>query len=397
MTLKITKNTQQLREKLTQVEKPSGIAGEAMLRANTVRDQANLLGYAPDNIIINGDMKVAQRGTSTTTADGFLVDRFKTTNGTGGSITTTQESDGPHTKDGHFKYYTQLNVTQADTSLASTEWGGIFYIIEGNDWDWFNYGTANAETATLSFWHCHNVAGTYCVTLRNQGGGSNRNYVVEYTQDIADEWQKTVIVFPGDFSGTWTTGTGGALSILFTYANGSAYHANSVTETNKWFGGTYYHSTENQVNLMSAANNKFRLTGVQLVRGNHPDGLPFQFRHYSEELLRCQRYYYKRGATVIGDRFCSGNASSTTDFRGFIEFPVEMRANPTFETSGTASHFSIVTGTNGVVTCNGVPTAGLQKWGGLINAETASGLTAGHGGQLRASSTSAYIAVSAEL
>lgn len=291
MTLKITKNTQQLREKLTQVEKPSGIAGEAMLRANTVRDQANLLGYAPDNIIINGDMKIAQRGTSTTTADGFLADRFKTTNGTGGNITTTQESDGPHTKDGHFKYYTQLNVTQADTSLASTEWGGVFYIIEGNDWDWFNYGTANAETATLSFWHCHNVAGTYCVTLRNQGGGSNRNYVVEYTQDIADEWQKTVIVFPGDFSGTWTTGTGGALSILFTYANGSSYHADSVTETNKWFGGTYYHSTENQVNLMSAANNKFRLTGVQLVRGNHPDGLPFQFRHYSEELLRCQRYY----------------------------------------------------------------------------------------------------------
>jgi hypothetical protein len=347
MAVKFTKPEINVREKLAELDKPSGIAGEAMLRADTVEEQANLIGYTPKNIIINGDMKINQRGTQTSgSVQQYPADRWQLAEHTGGGILSSRESDGPHTKDGHFKYYTQLNVATADTSLAGTDYGGLFYKVEGYDLEPLNYGTSNARTLTLSFWHCHSVSGTFSISIRNAGAGSNRNFVFDYQQDVENVWQKTTMVVPGDVAGTWTTGNVAGMSIMFTFVQGSSY-ALADTHLNKWYAGTYYHASTNQTNLMAAVNNKFRITGVQLVAGSFPEGLPFQFRSYGEELALCQRYFYKWESDAGFNFAAMGYSYSTTGINAIVHFPVTMRAQPSCTVDGNwrACSATCVTGT----------------------------------------------------
>ena len=285
-----------------------------------------------------------------------------------------------------------LILLTADTALVAADSIFVDYKLEGQDLQQLNYGTSDGLEMTASFWIKSNKTGTYVFWLYQYD--DSRQVQVQYTINSPNTWEYKTLLIPQDNIGVIDNDNGAGLVLRFIMGSGSNYTSGTapvawqgLVDANRYVGQT--------VNLADSTSNYMNLTGFQLELGKV--ATPFEHRSYGEELALCQRYYYKRNATVNGDRFCLGNASSTTDFRGFIEFPVEMRANPTFETSGTASHFSIVTGTNGVVTCNDIPTAGLQKWGGLINAETASGLTAGHGGQLRAASTSAYIAASAEL
>ena len=81
MAVKFTKPEINVREKLAELDKPSGIAGAAMLRAEIPQEPLNLIGAGRRNLIINGDMQVAQRGTSASvTGSGFpyeTIDRIK--------------------------------------------------------------------------------------------------------------------------------------------------------------------------------------------------------------------------------------------------------------------------------------------------------------------------------
>ena len=80
MTVNVSKPALNVREKLAELGKPTGIAGEAMLRAETPQEQFNLIGAGRRNLIINGAMQVAQRGTSSSTGTSntySTVDRMK--------------------------------------------------------------------------------------------------------------------------------------------------------------------------------------------------------------------------------------------------------------------------------------------------------------------------------
>ncbi len=332
MTVRIEKPAINVREELADLRKPTGIAGEAMLRADTPQEQFNLIGAGRRNLIINGDMRIAQRGTSTTKSAGtssYCLDRFKLGNNTGSAVlTVTQQSDGPVTNDGKFKYYTQVNVDTADTNGGNNEFAALSYLVEANDWEPLGYGSTGAKKATLSFYHAHSIAGTYCISIRNDGGGSNRNYLVEYHQDQADVWQKTTVTFEGDTTGTWTSGNTAAISIMFTMTNGSTYQGST---TDQWFGGVYYHSTPNQTGLTATTNAKFRITGVQLEVGKV--ATPFEHRSYGEELALCQRYYQK-GTYYLG-RQNNDTARNSTESLGFR---TEMRASPTVTSSNSNSN-----------------------------------------------------------
>jgi hypothetical protein len=332
MTVKITKPEINVREKISELDKPSGVAGQAMLRAETPQEQQALVGVGRRNLIINGDMRIAQRGTSYTGTNGWALDRFKNSENTGGVTTLSQQSDGPYTKDGHFKYYLQINVDTVDTSMAPTDYAGAFYKVEGYDFDCAGYGNSQARTLTLSFWHAHSEPGVYSISMRNDGGGSNRNYVLDYTQDVANVWQKTTITFPGDTTGTWTETNTPALSIFWTFCQGSQY---ATTTLNQWFGGTYYHASTNIINMMATQNAKFRMTGVQLELGKV--ATPFEHRSYGEELALCQRYYQQYGFES-GAPFRingSGNGNNTM-LTGFM-FQYQMRSAPSINYFGSGS------------------------------------------------------------
>ena len=396
MTVKITKPEINVREQLNELKKPTGVAGEAMLRAETVAEQQALIGVGRRNLLINGAMKVAQRGTSASvTGSAFTyetIDRIKI--GRTGTdqlvVTASQATDAP---DG-FTYSHKLDVTTAESVIAAGEYyRGVQYYIEGQDLASLAYGTSSAKHITISFWVKSSKTGTYAFSLFADES-TDRTYPASYSVDASGVWEYKSIVIEGDTTSAITADNSGRLALIWYLMAGSTYTGGSLTGWGNYSSASDL-AKDHNVAWGTSTDDYWQITGIQMETGKV--ATPFEHRSYGEELALCQRYYYKRDATVVGDRFFSGNASSATDFRGFIELPVNMRASPSFETSGVASHFSVVTGTNGVVTCNDLLSAGVSVWGGLINAETASGLTAGHGGQIRATSTSAYIAFDAEL
>ena len=72
MTVKVSKPAINVREELADLKKPTGIAGEAMLRAETPQEQFNLIGAGRRNVVKNGAMQVWQRGTSFTDLDSYI-------------------------------------------------------------------------------------------------------------------------------------------------------------------------------------------------------------------------------------------------------------------------------------------------------------------------------------
>ena len=125
---------------------------------------------------------------------------------------------------------------------------------------------------------------------------------------------------------------------------------------------------------------------------------PFELRPIGLELALAQRYYYRAKASVLNQVFATGYNISTTQAVPFVLFPTTMRITPTaLEQSGTATDYDLqFLATNAV--CSSVVTlSGGTPWGARLVATVASGLTAGQGSALRASTTNAYLGFSAEL
>ena len=108
----------------------------------------------PRNVIINGAMNVAQRGTSSTglggNADSYhTVDRFKlgAEGTTAGRLTMTQDSSAPE----GFANSLKLACTTADTSIGSAELLTLAHIIEGQNLQTFAKGTSDAKPFAVSF------------------------------------------------------------------------------------------------------------------------------------------------------------------------------------------------------------------------------------------------------
>ena len=154
----------------------------------------------------NGNMSLAQRGTSTTgigTSNGyFSCDRFKT--GTAGSntfrFTQSQSTDVP-TGQG-FANSLKMDCTTADTSLASGDRIEISPRFEGQDLQYLKKGTSSAESTTLSFWVKSNKTGTYICELYDTD--NTRQISKSYTISSSNTWEKKELTFAGDTTGTLT-------------------------------------------------------------------------------------------------------------------------------------------------------------------------------------------------
>lgn len=252
--------------------------------------------FSSRNKIINPAMEISQRGTSFS-SNGYTLDRFIQSNLGGAVSTTTQSTDVPNNT---FQNSLKVDITTADTSIASTDYSVIIQIIEG-----YNVRDLIGQTFTLSFWVKSPKTGIHCVGFRNNT--YDRSYVVEYTVSIANTWEfKTVTVVGGLITaGTWNWTNGRGLDVCFTLAVGSAYY----TTPNSWQVGNFI-ATSNQVNCVDSTSNDFFLTGVQLELGQEPT--PFERRPYGAELVLCQRYYQQLG-NIVYATIGSGLQRSTTE------------------------------------------------------------------------------------
>ena len=350
--------------------------------------------YAGKNLIINGAMQVAQRATSVTgvTSSGYrAVDRFRPSMGTLGTWTIEQSTDAP---DG-YAYSHKFTCTTADASPAAGDDIEMEFRVEAQDLQHLNYGSASAQTMTLSFWVKSNKTGTATVNIL-QPDNSNKSLSPTYTISSAGVWEHKTISIPGDTAGVISNDNGNGLHFLWWLNSGS----NFTSGTNRTTWTTLDSADRNASNLGvgGAVNDYWQITGVQLEVGEVASA--FEHRSYADDLRRCQRYYYKVTSPANGRNpfgICSGQNS--TRAVAFVPFPVVMRTEPTaVEQTGTASDYYIRLALSDVA-CNSVPS--LQDRctvsGAMLNCYVSSGLSAGYCGIFGSNTTDGYLAFSVEI
>jgi hypothetical protein len=328
MTVRVNKDSFNLREKLSELEKPIGLKGSELMRAETTQEARDFISAGRKNMVINGKMSINQRnGTSSYTvphATGGSYggpDRWAINEATGGTVSVNMDGD-PYGSNGdgydvqEFEKAMQIAVTADNSSLSSTENLHFFQNIEGYNTAQLGWGTPYAKPATLSFWVKCNVPGIYCVGLENSA--TNRCCIREYTVNPGYKWQKVSLTFPGCTDGGWEVTHGCGIRVRFVLASGTTYDDGI---DGQWVNSDEL-TTGNQVNFVSSTSNRYFITGVQLEVGKNASD--FEHRSYGEELALCQRYFFKLNDAVWLYALDNTNVYN----RVTIWHPVEMRTSP---------------------------------------------------------------------
>jgi len=301
------------------------------------------------NLIINGNMQIAQRATSTSsiTNNGYhTVDRFQTFNDTMGTWTQSQSTTAPSGQG--FATSLKMDCTTADASPSAADRLGIRQRFEGYNIAELGYGTASAQTTTLSFWVRSNKTGTYIAEL--YGVTDNRQISKSYTISSADTWEKKTITFVGDTGGTYNNDNSNELIISWYLGAGSNYTSGTLSTT--WGAKTDADRAVGQVNLADSTSNEWYITGVQLEANT--TATPFEHLQYSQQLALCQRYYERivnTGAqAALADTYANTAGSPVPTIN--LAFKQTKRAAPTmalvgtFSTSNTTGSQTIFSGEN---------------------------------------------------
>ena len=298
----------------------------------TVRPQGMGFVTGRRNLIINGAMQVAQRGTSETGVTGVKYanapDRFKAQITTAGTWTLSQSSTAP---DGFANSY-KWDCTVADASLAAGDVIQFAHKVEAQNLQQLQYGTSGAQAVTVSFYVRSNKTGTYILEIYQDDGA--RGISKSYTIDSADTWERKTITIPGDSSGSISDDNGIGFDMLWYLAAGTNF--TSGTLATDWASLTSANRAVGQVNLADNTSNEWYITGIQLEVGENASD--FEHHSYGEELQLCRRYYEQYDADS-GRWIAAGGYEGTTDAEFSFLFNVQKRAAPTVAFTGTSSHF----------------------------------------------------------
>ena len=343
------------------------------------RDFADLAGSADaggitgKNLIINGAMQVAQRGTSSTgvgaTGGVFpCVDRMKIFAGnTAGRATVSQVAD---VHDG-FANALKFECTTADTSIAADEFFGVQYLIEGQDVQQLKKGTSDAESVTLSFYVKGNANATYTVEMFDH----DNDRINTQTFNVTTSWNRVSLTFVPDTTGVLDDDNAKSFQFSIWLHAGSTYTSGTFA-SNTWATRTNGNRVNSsQTSFFDSTSRTFFITGIQLEVGEQ--ATPFEHRSFGDELARCQRYFYKvtnasPGGTAT--RFGQGHALNGTTAKVIVPTPVTLRTVPTITTSGTFNVSDASSGTT--VTSVGLEAVTSSAETVCLTANVASGLTA---------------------
>jgi len=346
------------------------------------------------NIIINGDMSIAQRGTSVSsiTGDGYYtVDRFEIDIATLGTWTQSQSTEVP-TGQGFAKSL-KMDCTTADASPAAGDKLIFAQSIEGQNLQYLKKGTSSAESLTLSFWVKTNKTGTY--TLELLDNDNSRSFSQTYTVSSADTWEKKTITYAGDTTGAFGNDNGNSLQCNFWLGAGSNF--TSGTFQNSWGSKTAANRvSSSQVNLADSTSNEWYVTGIQLEAGSVASD--FEFLPVDVNLRRCQRYYFVQcdGSVSAAQDIGIGTYYTSTDLRASFSFPTTMRTTPTIEVETVTDGYDFRRNSGVDRMDDFVLNNASLSSAGLINNSDVSG-TAGQSGHLFSDDANCFLAVTAEL
>ena len=339
------------------------------------------------NMIINGAMQVAQRGTSFTgvNSNTYTVDRFEYIEGSGGGSvvsTITQSSDSPD----QFGNSLKLEVTTADTPSAGENFA-FRYRSEGRDGQRLKFGTSSAEKFTVSFWVKASVVGTYSL----QAFGPSRSTLGSYTINSANTWEYKTITFNGDTSVALPNTNQTGFELIWILNSGPS----DIRAEYDWANDGALRAVTGQVNLAANTGNTWQITGVQLEVGD--TATPFEpSKSYGDELAKCQRYFWSLDSNGVSNKYLGQGANYTASAcYAHFPFPNEMRATPTL-TPSDVTHFQVVE--NGSVKdASGVTLSGsITNQGALVIFSASVGQ--GNGSLIRTDgNTNVYLWFDAEL
>ncbi len=307
--------------------KPSGttninnvkVNGNLIFGDGTEINSFNSLGFR--NRIINGDMRISQRGSGPFTS-GYSLDRWNMIYNVNSKYNVQQ------------KYGIGLSYFPADlliTSLsaytvAAGDVSGIIQSIEGTNIADLGWGTSAAKTMTLSFWAKCSLTGQFGGSITNSSASvaPTRTLPFSYNISTAGVWQKFVINIPGDTTGSWASNTYPGISVMFSTGTGSSGQGTPGV----WSSTAYYDAT-GSVSLIGTNGATLEITGVQFEEGTV--ATPFELRSYVQELSLCRRYFF----TDVGVFSQFSIATGANQYAGqTVSFPVSMRAIPSIAFSG---------------------------------------------------------------
>ncbi len=320
MTVRVNKDSFNLREKLSELERPIGLKGSDLMKSETAQEARDFVSAGRKNLIINGNARIAQRGTSGTGSGYTSVDRFKLATSSA-DVTLSQgslTSGSPYDKG--FRNF--VRVTNTSTTTATNGYRELDYLLEAQDLANSGWVISNPNSyATLSFWVRSSVSQRFYMYIRCVDG-TVKSYTFPF-DTIANTWVKVEQTIPGDSTLTVNNDNGLGLLLRFVVHYGTNYTGTSATN-NIWrvTGSDYSQDMSTLFALTTGAT--FDVTGVQLEVGKN--ATEFEHRSYGEELALCQRYYFKstngQGSIYADNSNNSGNVGIS------VPFPVRMRATP---------------------------------------------------------------------
>ena len=333
------------------------------------------------NIIINGDMSIAQRGTSFTGLGNgdnatYTLDRFafNESGAPTGECTFSQNTDVP-TGQGFAKSL-KVDITTAQTTMAA---GDLLYtstMFEGQNLQYLKYGTSSADKLTLSFWVKSNVTtGNFAISLYNQDPSTTRIVNLTYSINVADTWEKKTFTIDGDTASGNGFDNDNNRSLWVNWIFSSGVDWTSGTQSSSWQDyATTKWGAGHTANLFSSTSNYINITGVQLEAGTTASD--FEFLPYDVNMQRCERYYqvlYYIQSSVI----TTGNSATTSVALAPINYkPLRVAPSVTLPPASKSNGAAFLTSNAGSVTSVGTHTvANISVNNFIINASGYTGLT----------------------
>ena len=347
------------------------------------------------NLIINGDMSIAQRGTSATSvsSSGYhSLDRFRFGfNETDELVATiSQDTDVPSGQG--FANSMKFEVTTPETTLATDEILQIVHRMEGQNTQNLKYGTSSAESLTLSFWVKSSITGTYVITFKNNDpSAGTRLNVNTYTINSANTWEKKTITITGDTTANtnFVNTNAKGLELNWCLAAGGSYQGTSSSGWTSYGAEKLFNGQS--ANVITTSGATWLITGVQLEVGKF--ATPFEFLPYDVNLQRCFRYYELLAAGYAKMLGFGGAYNANTP--AFVSYYHPKRTTPSIDQTSGAGYYRIYG--------NGVEYT-WSAYSALFQASTTQAMLLGSGtipqgliGLFDTISGSSYIAYDAEL
>ncbi len=292
------------------------------------------------NIIINGAMQIAQRGTSSTglgDANGFFtLDRFNMAHGATSAGRYTMSQSSVTDLEG-FSNALKIDCTTADTSIAAGEALLVAQNIEGFNLQQLKATSTSTRAFTLSFYAKSN-ASRAIVSEINITNGTNRQISKLHT--IGTSWARYTMTIPAASSTQIDNDNSNEMQVNFWIHAGSTYTGgtlnddalDSITNANRAVGiGSIFASTDNTLEI----------TGIQLELGSQ--ATPFEHRSFGDELNLCHRYYQQHDYATHGRYIANGGTSSTGQSKYvYMYYGGRMRATPSISTPSVSNGYRFI-------------------------------------------------------